>query len=286
MANNRYNPEDDTFPRDISVLAESHISPPLSLFLTSSLERLRNRTNLTYKKVGAGAHPDRVLDITSFPKDTDLSASDWMTAYQRFIIFSQSVMNPEISEGFSNHYKHVSRLKNWDQWFSAIVDFDTKLCSQFWAKPFPINIYSEEYRSGFQASKDDILMAAQVAQETRKSETHQANLGPVRPFCPQARSFNPLDQSSRPFRQELPTICLRCGVPGHRYNACKTVQPPKGRTFLIHNQGGLHRLSDNKPVCLSYNLAKGCNLTGQMHPSPICTLCGDTAHGANGCPRN
>jgi hypothetical protein len=246
------------------------------MFLPDSLDRIRNNTELSYSKIGAGSHVSHILNMSTFPGDADLPDADWITCYQKFLSFCESVMDQAFVAGLASHLDHIINQERFKQWFKAYVKFDDKLRAQFWHRPFVVDIYDSAYQHSMQAAKDEYLLEAASA----------ATTAPARHARSHSR-FNPTEQTNRPFLPKK-TVCLRCGTAGHRFNNCDNHQPSKpGRLFQVHAKGGaLCRNSDNKRVCVAFNLAKGCEITAEEHALHVCSLCGDRNHGADGCTRN
>jgi hypothetical protein len=69
---NKFETYDTSIPNDITLLAMCDIAPPLPLFTTEVLERIRNRKSLKFVKVGTGRYENTcVLDVSDFPADED-----------------------------------------------------------------------------------------------------------------------------------------------------------------------------------------------------------------------
>lgn len=126
-------------------------------------------------------------------------------------------------------------------------------------------------------------------QEIPFIDLHDSNDQPSndkRPF-----QYKPYDASERPFRtrpSEMVSYCLRCGSSdGHRAYSCKAETPNKrGRAFVVFaDQKGLYRITDQRPVCIRFNLGQTCGQPSDWHPIHICSLCADANHGASLCPR-
>ncbi|KAF8221110.1 hypothetical protein L208DRAFT_711228 [Tricholoma matsutake] len=78
---NEFETYDTSIPNDITLLAACDIAPPLPLFTTEALERIRNRKSLKFVKVGTGRYENtRVLYVSDFPADEDLPLLGvWLT---------------------------------------------------------------------------------------------------------------------------------------------------------------------------------------------------------------
>jgi hypothetical protein len=117
----RDNPFTSTIPEDILTPVKCRRSVPLQLFAAESLHRIRSGVDV---KVAMGpAANARILDVSDFPKDEDLTVGKWTVV-------------------------------------SAYLLFDMQVRGQFFAKPSIIEARSPTWYHALQSAKDSILRRA------------------------------------------------------------------------------------------------------------------------------
>lgn len=273
------------FPEYLIILAKCKISPPLTLFRPDILKGIRLNTNVKMKKIATGATTSvRVLDTDAYPAETKLDSSTWQSTYNTFLAFIQKVSGPGIHAGFVRHYDRLISDPQFERWFPAFREFDREIRSEFFVRPMVIKPSGADYRAKLQSAKDDFILTRQDSPAAHAlprnfqqgNPTSHSQQGGSHPYSQVARSS---------FR---PQICLRCGsADGHKAQACTAAQSNRhGRSLIIKaGSSGLFRITDNKAVCLNYNL-RGCPITSANHALHLCSLCGDPHHGASNCTRN
>jgi hypothetical protein len=271
---------DDTIPLDIFVLAKCKISPPLSLFTVTSLERLRERRNLSYKKVGTPGEFQnvRILVTDDFPSDRDLKQTTWSLAYKTFLKWISSVAGPKVAQGWHQHYDTMVGDPDFEHYYKAYNDFDRETRSRFFAKPFLLDPTCQFWNTLLTNKK--LVHGREDGNENRPS-TRSSN------------RFNPYPSSTTSsgtsFRgsQSFQTICLRCGSrDGHRaYDCTASGITNRGRAWVCTAKNNrVLRVIDGKPICIRYNL-QTCSTSTPTHALHVCSLCDDPNHGAARCTR-
>ncbi|KAJ7201567.1 hypothetical protein GGX14DRAFT_464263 [Mycena pura] len=194
----------------------------------------------------------------------------------------QSVAGLKILEGFSRHYDNILADPELKTWFPAYREFDRKIRAQFFTSPYIVDIQDSEYRSALQSAKNIFLLSS----ASNSSQSKGSSVGPHRDHAKEKQNRSkPYDRDDAPRQRTI--VCFRCGRMGHSAPSCKETNPSRhGRDFVIFaNKDGLFRILDNRPVCMGFNCAR-CLAGGNNHPVHICSLCGDSHHGAVNCTRN
>jgi hypothetical protein len=282
---NTFRAQDDTILVAIYSLAKNGISPPLTLFLPASLERIRTSNVKTVKHGTGETTKVTVLDVSDFPSEETLDQATWLTCYNTFLTFLDTAAGLKILQGFARHYNRILADPELATWFPAYRNFDRTIRARFFTIPFIVDIDSPEYRSALQSSKDTFLLASHSAKGSG-STGFRSFAGP--------NSSAPKERSDRgkPYDRDNSTscrskICFRCGRTGHGAVGCSESDPSKhGRRFVIYaNRDGLFRITNNTAVCTGFNIGR-CESAGRNHPIHICALCADPQHGAIDCTRN
>jgi hypothetical protein len=281
---NPFTTHDNTIPEDILTLVKCRRSVPLQLFAAESLRRIRSGLDIKYIKVATGpAANARILDISDFPKDEDLSMGEWTVCYNTFLAFMTEHSEPKVLRGLLAHFDAMLKDPEFSSWFPAYLLFDMQICNQFFAKPSIIDATSHTWYQALQSAKDSILRKATVSSSASPSHKGQ-RYAPYTTGRP--GSFQSGDGSRGPAG---PSLCLRCGLYGdHRAASCKSVEPSRRERpfFAGPSKGKLVRLSDSKTICIRFNLHICSADQKEGHPLHVCSLCGDHHHGAIKCTRN
>ncbi|KAJ6453350.1 hypothetical protein C8R45DRAFT_801347, partial [Mycena sanguinolenta] len=278
---NSFCAHDNTIPVAIYSLAKNGISPPLNLFLPTSLERIRSSNVKTVKHGTGETSKVTVIDLTDFPSEEDLDLATWCTCYNTFLIFLEGSSGARIIQGFAAHYNRVLTDPDLSTWFPAYRDFDRRIRAQFFTKLYIIE-HDNEYRSALQTAKNSFLMLNRLSGSAGSTSN------------PRANSYRPKDKTEcqKPYDKDStsrrkPMLCFRCGRTGHGAGACAETNPSRhGHEFVIYaNRDGLFRISDNRAVCMGHNCGR-CEVSGRSHALHICSLCSDAHHRAIDCTRN
>ncbi|KAJ7204167.1 hypothetical protein GGX14DRAFT_369013 [Mycena pura] len=280
---NAFRAHDNTIPTAIYSLAKNGISPPLTLFLPESLERIRSSNVKTVKHGTGESTKVTVIDLSDFPDEDSLDLGTWCTCYNTSLTFIQTASGLRIFQGFAQHYNQMLADPGLGVWFRAYCYFDKRIRAQFFTKPYIVDIQDDEYRSALQSAKNTFLMSNQpTSSATPSSNRGNSGSGSHKDKVERTR---PYDHESSSRRKEI--LCFRCGRTGHGAGSCKEVNPSRhGREFVISaNRDGLFRISDSRAVCMGFNCGK-CDASGRNHAVHICSLCGDAHHGAVSCTRN
>jgi hypothetical protein len=202
---------DESIPNDIFILVKCKISPPLSLFTVNSLEHLRDRHNLSYKKVGTPGNYEnvRVLVTDDFPADQDLKPTTWNLAYKTFLKWIHTISENKVSDAWNRRYDAMVADPEFKKYYAAYNDFDRDLRSRFLAKPFIIDPISHFWSS--------LLTNKKLAHGRGEERDKLGCVGNRTVNC-----FAPYPPSSfRTGEQSFQAICLRCrSKDGHRAYEC------------------------------------------------------------------
>ncbi|KAJ7330909.1 hypothetical protein DFH08DRAFT_708788 [Mycena albidolilacea] len=289
---NSFHVHDNSIPSAIRSLAKNGISPALTLFLPASLERIRSSNVKTVKHGTGEATKVTVIDLTDFPNEQELDQATWCTCYNTFLTFMEGTAGVRTFQSFAAHYNRMLSDPDLAVWFPAYRDFDRRIRAQFFTKPYII-VHDDEYRSALQTAKNTFLMLGRLSLSTGSATHPRGGSSSVR----DTRGSSSLHDDSSRDRPERPKpyereshrkiLCFRCGRSGHPAGNCPESTPSRhGREFVIYaNRDGLFRLTDNRAVCMGFNIRK-CDATGREHAIHICALCGDSCHGAVDCTRN
>ncbi|KAJ7711615.1 hypothetical protein B0H16DRAFT_1627858 [Mycena metata] len=274
---NSFKAHDDSIPAAVFSLAKNGISPPLTLFLPGSLERIRAGNVKTVKHGTGETTKVTVIDVSEFPDEETLDQASFQTCYNTFLTFLQGASGPRVYGGFTEHYNRMLNDPGLPIWFVAYQQFDKKIRAQFFTKPYIIDVRDSEYRDALQAAKSSFLMAS--GDQGKDSDS----FGVVRSGTERQERRKPYERDEGPHS----VLCFRCGRMGHNAVRCSEANPSKhGRNFVITaSREGLFRIHDNRPVCMRFNCGS-CDASGNNHAIHMCSLCGDPLHGAVDCIRN
>ncbi|KAJ7663373.1 hypothetical protein DFH06DRAFT_1324836 [Mycena polygramma] len=116
-AKNSFQAHDNSIPAAVFSLAKNGISPPLTLFLPASLERIRASNVKTVKHGTGDTAKVTVIDVADFPTEDSLDQATWQTSYNTFLSFMEIAVGllifqspnitiassriPRLSSGFS-----------------------------------------------------------------------------------------------------------------------------------------------------------------------------------------
>ncbi|KAJ7881738.1 hypothetical protein B0H14DRAFT_2340215 [Mycena olivaceomarginata] len=289
---NSFHVHDNSIPSAIRSLAKNGISPALTLFLPTSLERIRSSNVKTVKHGTGETTKVTVIDLTDFPNEQELDQATWCTCYNTFLTFMEGTAGVRTFQSFAAHYNRMLSDPDLAMWFPAYRDFDRRIRAQFFTKPYII-VHDDEYRSALQTAKNTFLMLGHSSLSTGSATHPWGGSSSVRDTrgSSSLRDDSSRDRPERPKPYERESrrkiLCFRCGRSGHPAGNCPESTPSRhGREFVIYaNRDGLFRLTDNRAVCMGFNIRK-CNAMGREHAIHICALCGDSRHGAVDCTRN
>ncbi|KAJ7153933.1 hypothetical protein C8R43DRAFT_848102, partial [Mycena crocata] len=287
---NSFTANDDSIPLAIFSLAKNRISPPLTLFLPASLERIRLSNIKTVKHSTGESVRVTVIDIAEFPDEDTLEQARWFPTYNIFLSFIQSSSGVRIYEGFAHHLNLIMPDPDLSTWFTAYRAFDKKIRAQFFTKPYIIDIQNAEYRTALQNAKNSFLHSMQSSSASASAPGSSSSRGGSGSGSHGKDKFvertKPYDRNDKDERKRS-TLCFRCGRIGHGASSCDEKSPSRhGREFVVYaERNGIYRIFDNRPVCMRFNTGK-CDSTARPHNIHICSLCSDSHHGAVDCARN
>ncbi|KAJ7840406.1 hypothetical protein B0H14DRAFT_2360709 [Mycena olivaceomarginata] len=281
---NSFHTHDNSIPAAIYSLAKNGISPPLTLFLPASLERIRS-SNIKTVKHGTGETTRvTVIDVSEFPDEQTLDQATFLTCYNTFLTFLESAAGERIVRSFASHYNSLLADPELRVWFPAVRDFDRKIRAQFFTSPYIIDVQDPEYRSALQSAKNLFLMSN--SSSNGASQSKGASSGGSHHAKEKQERHRPYDREDG--GRQRPILCFRCGRMGHSATTCKETHASRhGRDLVIYaNRDGLFRILDHRPVCMRFNCGICPTTAGNNHALHICSLCGDSHHGAANCTRN
>ncbi|KAJ7613012.1 hypothetical protein FB45DRAFT_729304, partial [Roridomyces roridus] len=283
---NTFRANNDSIPLAIFSLAKNGISPPLTLFMPDSLDRIRS-SNVKTMKHGTGESTKvTVMDVSDFPNEDDLDQATWTTCYNRFLTFVEVASGEKIFRGFAAHFNEMLSDPALATWFQAYRAFDKRVRAQFFTKPYIIDVKDGKYRLALQSAKDTFLLSYKFSAgpSGTSSSGSRGRGGKSGKEREGGHGSKPYDRAPN---RKRPLLCFRCGRSGHSAVGCEESDPSRHRrAFVISaTRDGLFRLSDRRAVCMGFNCGK-CEISGRAHALHICSLCGDAHHGAVECTCN
>ncbi|KAJ7696737.1 hypothetical protein B0H17DRAFT_1197848 [Mycena rosella] len=253
-------------PKAIFTLAKSGITPPLTLVTPVALQRIRSGLGTKLVKVTTELKDSvHLLDISLFPDERTLDQADWTTSYNSFLKFIELGYRPTQYMGFVLHFKAMISNSEFKTWFTAFWDFDCRICSQFFTRPFIIDATGEAYGKLLQAARNRSLLETMASPRLSAPSSSTSSVGPSRSDkpCPRIQPYAG-QQKKNSFQGNL--LCLHCGgsTATRPLGAdCTEARPNRhGRQFIIYaNKDGLFRIGSDTPVCFTYNLGSECKYT-------------------------
>jgi hypothetical protein len=204
---NRFETYDSSIPNDITLLAACEYTPPLSLFTTEALERIRNRKSLKFVKLGTGRYENtRVLDVTNFQADEDLTPTTWCLAYNTFLNWMSKRAQGRVLEGWTAHHDAMVNDPEFQMHFQAYVSFDKEVRSRFFTNG-PFIIDPTDFRWSNALVNKKIANSAKVISSSVMRDDSSRRDHSFR--------YSPCETPTRSFRSSAKTqftpLCLRCG---------------------------------------------------------------------------
>ncbi|KAJ7181970.1 hypothetical protein C8R46DRAFT_1210440 [Mycena filopes] len=93
---NSFKANDNSIPDATYSLARNGISPPLTLFLPTSLDRVRSGNAKTVKHGTGETTKVNVIDVSAFPDEETLSQATFVTCYNTFLTFVEGCAGARI----------------------------------------------------------------------------------------------------------------------------------------------------------------------------------------------
>ena len=108
---------------------------PLSLLTTNTLNRIRANDGLKFVKLTSGNEAGKhMLDVSAFPSETTLMATDFLQAYANWLVVIKSTCDEETARGWYKHYDRMIANPEFVCWFPAWFKMDKALRVQ-WSSP-------------------------------------------------------------------------------------------------------------------------------------------------------
>ncbi|KAJ7645728.1 hypothetical protein B0H17DRAFT_1148383 [Mycena rosella] len=239
---NSFRANNNSIPEVIYSLAKNGISPPLTLFLPASLERIHSSNVKTVKHGTGETTKITVIDVSEFPDEGTLDQANFLTCYNTFLTFMEGSAGRNIFRGFATHYDHILSDPDICTWFLAYRFFDKKMGAQFFTRPYIIDVQDAEYRDALQAAKNLLLMSNSV----NSAQPMDASSRILRIGKERSERSKPYDRDDK----QHSVLCFRCGRMGHSAPRCSASDPSRhGRNFVIFTtREGLFRIHDQRPV--------------------------------------
>lgn len=227
----------------------------------------------------------KMLDVSTFPAESTLSADEWRDAYQNFLDILRGVCTLDVTAAFEAHHLWLCRREDFNESFPGILEFDTELRRAFFIRDerVPFFVGSDAYANRFR----DI--------QARHTRTTLAGLDKTssryQPY-PDRRSFRsdvipPSRGSGSTFRmtkQASEALCLCCARVGHTARDCNRAVLPNNRPTHSTWSGGklVVAASPKHDVCIWWNLrGAGSGRCGVNCPgikAHMCAFCGSSEH--------
>ncbi|KAJ7697910.1 hypothetical protein B0H17DRAFT_1130190 [Mycena rosella] len=236
---NSFRANNNSIPEVIYSLAKNRISPPLTLCLPASLERIHSSNVKTVKHGTGETTKITVIDVSEFPDEGTLDQANFLTCYNTFLTFMEGSAGRNIFRGFATHYDHILSDPDIRTWFLAYRVFDKKMGAQFFTRPY---IIDAQYRDALQAAKNLLLMSNSVnSAQPMDASSRILRIGKER------------SERSKPYGRDdkqHSVLCFRCGRMGHSAPRCSACDPSRhGRNFVIFTtREGLFCIHDQRPV--------------------------------------
>ena len=107
------------------------------------------------------------------------------------------------------------------------------------------------------------------------------------PMSPRYMHYPKSSGNSFQNSSESLSLCVHCGIKGHRAATCSFTQSSHLECPLIVLwQNGQLEMADGNHICLQFNIRVCSFEPSECHGSHSCPLCSDTCHGGGGCTRN
>jgi len=271
----------------LSELAINMCHIPLTLLTTEATRRLFTEDSAIKKKQTVHRVTKAktwIIDISEFPKESEISIGDWHAAWRRFIFLMSKIAEKPVIKRWNDHYDFLSSQEDFDKDFSAILRFDIEQRTSYFTSPHTFSedqYYKRFERLRINAIKEDIAKERESFRMERSQYSSRSNK-----YQPYARdklstsnNFSDHSKSFRPPRNDLPAICFICKR-DHKFPKCDETTTPEGKqTYAKRIERQIVKRDGNNPICFFFNASnKRCERSHtDLH---ICSLCGSPDHGA------
>ena len=304
-------PDRYTAPDGIRALFKHKVHIPIHAFtaiLTARFARLEFTPSIPI--ICDSGATRKVIDTKAFGPEEDITVGQWLEGWRNFIIFLGERLEAPILESVVKYQNALLLRPEFHECFKAILKFDIKRRQRWIAAPFMLGdnidyqdlaslkvevsfqeeraLREREQRDREQRERDRNTQHSNGALADRTTRTnHRSQPYPAYTQNSQQEQSQSQQQQSnsngRSFRNAGTNICIRCGGPDHRAQACDSRTTIRGNatlTFWDHSSRSLvEARQGGQRICSRFN-AGTCTITDASHGAHKCSLCGLGDHGA------
>lgn len=270
-------------PRPILNLAKAKIHVPLTLLTLAALRKIHLDPSCVKMKKGLVLDDPKksVMDTSTFPVETSLQADHYYEAYSNFLKMMALIADAATVKRFVEHRDFCLSRDEFTSDWSAVLNFDIEIRRKFFNEQSfrdPIS-YTQRWN---EIKINTSLNANSAAQ----SGGGVSRYSPYPPRKPEGQSSGSASNDGKPFRKGKgspptdTTLCIICGRYGHRASNCSHTTTSKDTPVVSMWQSKLLLKSSSTPVCISFNLGRCFTTKHSADVLHVCSICGDSNHGA------
>ena len=224
--------------------------------------------------------------------EVEISQIDWFAAAESVEIKTLEYHGEARANALKAHHRNVRQLAITFDWrIACVYDRRTRGIMAHDTRHDPTSI---DQVLVLQASIDLAPMRPDIWSSAAPLSAYPSpsSLVPIHSPSP-SRRYSPFDQSGRQSRSSKPQWrCFRCGNTGHLSASCDSKSTSAGLACApwIRNPGAksawyLFDEAAGQPFCFNWSRDSHCRFADRCRNSHRCSVCGETRHGANACPK-